>query len=121
MMYHVCIEDHQVISILNYEPHVPPTVKVVCISDAEYAQIQAHTHYFDVSLLSVQPQPDHVMESRATHHHSQACLRFLKETDWKVLRHIRQLHLGEPTSLTADEYTQLEQERSRVSGLIQSD
>jgi len=117
-MYYVCIEDNQIISILNYEPNVPASVKVVCISDAEHEQIKALTHYFDVQSCTLKPVPDHVQEAKQIQAHNQACLRYLQDTDWKVLRHIRQLHLGEPTSLTADEYTQLERERARRAAEI---
>lgn len=119
-MYYVCIENQQIVSILNYEPNVPASVKVICISDAEHAHIQAQTHYFDVDQLKVLTMPDHVLEMKANQDHNRACLKYLMDTDWKVLRHIRQLHLGEPTSLTADEYTQLERERARMADQIQS-
>lgn len=117
-MYYVCIEDNRIVSILNYEPNVPVTVQVIAISGEQYAQIQAQTHYFDVMLLSVQPMPDHILQAKQEQEHNRACLRYLIDTDWKVLRHIRQLHLGEPTSLTADEYTQLERERAQMADQI---
>jgi hypothetical protein len=64
--------------------------------------------------------PAHVVQAQAAQERQHQCLKFLKDTDWKVLRHIRQLHLGEPTSLTADEYTQLERERARMADEIQN-
>ena len=36
---------------------------------------------------------------------------FLAETDWKILRHIREQHLGVTTSMTSAEFDALEQER----------
>jgi hypothetical protein len=117
-MYYVCIENNQIVSILNYEPNVPVTVQVIAISAEQYVQIQSQTHYFDVMLLSVHPMPDHVLQIKANQEHNRTCLKYLMDTDWKVLRHIRQLHLGEPTSLSADEYTQLENERARMADQI---
>lgn len=47
-----------------------------------------------------------------------AALAFLKETDWKVLRHVGQKALGVATSMTEEEYLALEQERQTKRGLI---
>jgi len=120
MMYYVCVENNQIISILNYEPNAPVTVKVITISAAQYAQIQAQTHYFDVMLMCVHAMPDHVIQTKRAQDHNRTCLKYLMDTDWKVLRHMRQLHLGIPTSLTADEYTQLELDRQQAAANIMS-
>lgn len=117
-MYYVCIEHDQVTSILNYEPNVPEHMRVVHITDAEYAQIQAQSHYFDVTTLSVQSQPEHVTQMQAQQELNRTCMRYLASTDWQVLRHIRQCHLGMPTSLTTEAYTQLEQQRQQAADSI---
>lgn len=44
--------------------------------------------------------------------------KFLKESDWMVLRHIRQVALNESLSLTQQQYLDLEQERSTKANLI---
>lgn len=43
---------------------------------------------------------------------------FLAETDWKVLRHIRQKALGQETTLTEEEYLALEAEREAKASLV---
>lgn len=43
---------------------------------------------------------------------------FLKNTDWKVMRHKDQLELGIETSLTDEEYKELLKERQKVRGEI---
>lgn len=43
---------------------------------------------------------------------------FLRSTDWKVLRHIRQVALGETPTLSASEYLALEQLRSEAAARI---
>ena len=43
---------------------------------------------------------------------------FLTNTDWKVIRHRDQLDLGVPTSLTAEEYTFLLQQRQSAREVI---
>lgn len=45
-------------------------------------------------------------------------LEFLDSTDWQVLRHIRQQALGIATSLTAEEYLELEHQRQMAAESI---
>lgn len=45
-------------------------------------------------------------------------LKLLAESDFKVLRHIRQKALGQETSLSEEEYLALEQERSDAASRI---
>lgn len=45
-------------------------------------------------------------------------LQFLAETDWKILRHLRQQSLGIATSLTSQEFLELEQERQMAAESI---
>lgn len=45
-------------------------------------------------------------------------LKFLQETDWKVLRHARQKTLGEETTLTEQEYLALEQQRADAASRV---
>jgi predicted nucleotidyltransferase len=43
---------------------------------------------------------------------------FLNSTDWKILRHIRQKALNITTSLSDEEYIQLEQQREAAAARI---
>jgi len=46
-------------------------------------------------------------------------LAYLASTDWKVLRHIRQKALGHPTTLSEEEYLQMEQDRAvKASSIV---
>lgn len=45
---------------------------------------------------------------------NEAARKFLNETDWLVLRHVGQLALDIPTSLTPEEYLELEEERQEA-------
>jgi hypothetical protein len=119
-MYYVCVSEGRVASIINYVPACVWPMQAYPISDTEYGQIQALTHYFDTTTCTVMSMPSQMLTRNTQQEDNQAHLRFLRDTDWQVLRHMRQLHLGEPTSLTAEAYTQLEQERSRVAALIQT-
>lgn len=47
-----------------------------------------------------------------------AALKFLNETDYKILRHLRQQNLGIATTLTAEEFMQLERERQMAADSI---
>ncbi len=54
-MYYVCIENNQIVSILNYQPSVPGSVSTTEISDSEYNLIENKTHYFNVTTKKVEP------------------------------------------------------------------
>jgi hypothetical protein len=47
-----------------------------------------------------------------------AALKLLAESDWKILRHLREQALGIPTSLSSSEYLALEQERADAAARI---
>ena len=49
---------------------------------------------------------------------NQECLKFLAETDWKIIRHKDQLDLGISTSLTAQEFQVLLEERQLARSRI---
>lgn len=44
--------------------------------------------------------------------------KFLKDTDWKVIRHRDQVEMGVPTSMTAEEFAQLLADRQAARDLI---
>lgn len=117
-MYYVCVSEGRISSIINYEPACVEPMRAYRISDLDYAQIQAQTHYFDVHMLCMREMPEHVLLEKTNQEHNRACLRYLKDTDWQVLRHIRQRHLGLPTSLTEEDYTELELKRQQAADSI---
>lgn len=117
-MYYVCVENNKVISVLNYVPNVPSSVSVTAITDQQHSQIIAETHKFDVNTKSVVVNPD-FSQSAADREKQNAVEReFLRSTDWKVLRHIRQKALGQPTTLSDAEYLELEQQRAAAADRI---
>lgn len=117
-MHYVCIENNVVSSILNYEPNVPNTVSIVTITDNQLEQIKNETHRFDVSTRSVVPVDASVTAAKAREVSNAVEQEFLRSTDWKVLRHIRQKALGVPTSLTEQQYLALEQQRAAAAARI---
>jgi hypothetical protein len=119
-MHYICIENNKVVSVLNYEPNVPKTVQVVPITDDQAKLIQTRTHYWDNTESAIKLAPAEVIQARAQAAQNTKAKSFLQNTDWQVLRHIRQLHLGIPTSLTSDEYTQLELDRQQAAASIRS-
>jgi hypothetical protein len=114
-MNYVCIENNLVVSVLNYRPNVPSSVEVVEITDAQAAQITAQTHYFNISSRSVTAIAAEVTAQKAVAVANGQEREFLNSTDWKVLRHIRQKALNITTSLTDEEYIQLEQQREAAA------
>jgi hypothetical protein len=119
-MTYVCIENNTVVSVLNYEPHVPSTVQVVKITQDQAKQLNDRTHYFDVLDSSVKAMPDHVLRTQEQAAQNAQAKAFLQNTDWQVLRHLRQQHLGVNTSLSDSEYHQLELNRQQAALSIKS-
>ena len=117
-MYYVCIENDLVIGIMSYEPAVPDTVRTVTISKEQYDQIMAQTHRFDVATTSLVPVPSSELEQKERDVLNAVEREFLNSTDWKVMRHLRQKALGEPTTLTEEQYLELEQQRSDAASRI---
>ena len=122
-MYYVCVENGRIISTLNYEPNAPESVKVFPISDEEQALItEAKTHYFDIIESKVKSIPQNDLDAEAARDEqiklNAQNQNFLRSTDWQVLRHIRERELGQPTSLSATEYTDLEKKRSEAAAAI---
>lgn len=114
-MYYVCIENNQIINMLSYEPNVPESVMVHTITEEEYNNILADTHYFDLITNQVKPVSDEEIQGKAQAFQNGQEREFLNSTDWKVLRHIRQKHLGIATSLTEEQYTELENQREAAA------
>ena len=117
-MYYVCIENNQIISVLNYEPSAPDTVTVKEISDRDYELLIVGSHYFDIPTLSILAHNSAVLDAREQQAQSVILKKQLQDTDWQVLRHIRQKALGVPTSLSEAEYLDLELERNRIAAQI---
>jgi hypothetical protein len=49
---------------------------------------------------------------------NKAAREFLANSDWKILRHLRQQHLGIATTLSSQEFSELEQERQMAADSI---
>ena len=56
-MYYFCVEDEQLVSVLNYEPNVPSTVKVIAVTEEKKLLMDRKTHYFDGKTLKIKPYP----------------------------------------------------------------
>jgi hypothetical protein len=122
-MYYVIIENGEISSVLPYEPAVPETHTVIEISNAEHDSIIiAKTHYFDLTELIVKPYAQTHLDSEAakeTQRIANAENRyFLENSDWKVMRHIREKALGQSTTLTEQQYLDLEQARATAAAAI---
>ena len=109
-------------SIINYEPNVPNSVKVFGITETEKKQIDNGTHFFNVSTYAIEMKPSEELQSEALAKHTQVENskhgEFLNSTDWKVLRHMREIALNQPTTLSQQEYIELERERDKAANSI---
>jgi hypothetical protein len=118
-MRYLCIENQRIVSAPTYEPSVPDSVEVVTITDAEYDDIHQHgTHYFDMSTRKVLPLTADMQSAKTQTQQESDARIFLRSTDWKVLRHVREQALGKTTTLSQDEYLALERERDAAAELI---
>jgi len=117
-MYYVCLENNQITAILNYQPNTPSGVQVVTITDEQYNQIVSDTHYFDTITNSVTPLTSEQILAKSTYSTNSVHREFLNRTDWKVLRHMREKSLGLPTTLSDQDFLQLEQQRQTAADSI---
>lgn len=118
-MYYVCVENNIVTSILNYVPNVPSTVSVTQISESDYQAMSEGTKKFDPITLTVRPLNSNEQAQEDLIKSNNDYRTFLNNTDWKVLRHIREKTLGLNTTLTEAEYLELEQQRENAANSIQ--
>lgn len=120
-MNYVCIENGQIIGVFNYQPEVPESVQVVEVEDSEVEKVKEGTHFFDTD-GTVKPVPQSELDKKAQEDElrkaNAAQREFLNSTDWKILRHIRQKSLGIATSLTEEEYLDLENQRQNAANSI---
>jgi hypothetical protein len=117
-MYYICIENGKVCGVLNYEPTVPSTVKVHQISDSEYATLTDTRHWFNTETMQIELINATALADWDRSAETAGLRTFLQETDWKVLRHIREKALGITTSITEDQYIELEQQRQQAAKQI---
>ena len=118
-VYYVCVEDGRVISMSTHQPNTPDSVTVRTITADEWNSInEEETHWFNPGNLAVELLPDAVTNQKAVDENNRTQLSFLENTDWKVMRHIREKALGQPTTLSEDDYIALENERAVAAAAI---
>ena len=117
-MYYVCIENNLIISILNYQPSVPDSVRIIEISDDDYKKITDQTHFFNIDTETTEAYPNAFFEEKDRDLKNAEHREFLNSTDWMVLRHIREKALGIDTTLTDEQYLELEGRRQSIANSI---
>lgn len=117
-MYYVCIENNQVTSVLNYRPNVPKGVDVVEISDSEHEAILQGSKVFNPDTRQVESKSIEVLAQETLEKQNAEHKEFLNNTDWKILRHLREKALGVSTSLSDGEYLDLEKQRDDAARAI---
>jgi hypothetical protein len=121
-MYYIVIENGEISAILNYEPSVPETHTVVEISDEDHAGIVARTQYFDLADNTVKSYGQAHLDNEAAKEAQRIInaekRKFLADSDWKIMRHIREKALEQTTSLTDQQYLDLEQARATAAAAI---
>jgi hypothetical protein len=89
----------------------------------EEQQVEISPAVFEDRLAEVNPAGYEIEQEDTSAAEAQAAinaasLKYLAETDWQVLRHLRQLALEIQTTLSSEEYLQLEQSRSEAAEKI---
>ena len=117
-MYYVCVENDQVISVLNYEPNVPESVTVFEISDEDHGRLSNDNYCFNIKEGCVELKSADELNQLNIEKERQQNKSNLASTDWKVMRHIREKALGLPTTLTEEEYIELEKLRHQWANFL---
>lgn len=122
-MYYVIVDNNEVTSVLGYEPAVPDNVTVVQITDEDYINLtEKRTHFFDIDSLGVVSYSQEKIDLDAQIEQQRLAnaekREFLNSTDWKILRHLRQKALNSTTTLTDEEYLELERQRAAAAEAI---
>jgi hypothetical protein len=117
-MHYVCIENNIVVGIQNYEPSVPSSVSIITITDEQHQQLLDQTHIFDLNSKTVVPVASSEITRKEQEKLNAVEREFLNSTDWQILRHLRQQALGIATSLTQEQYLELEQQRQAAAARI---
>lgn len=111
-MPYVCIENNEILSILEYEPSIPASVELIKISQEEYNGILQEDYFFNIKDKKVDIFYNTNKEQEKD---NQENLEFLNSTDWKILRHLREQTLGIDTTLSEKEFYNLEHQRQNAA------
>lgn len=114
-MKYLCVEDNIPVSILDYLPNVPESVKIIEISDLEAENLNQGKMYYDQNDKKVKAVKKETLDSIDLSNES---LSYLNSTDWMILRHIRERALGIETSLSEHDYLELEESRHEAASKI---
>ena len=110
MKYYACIDKGNFLCAINYEPNVSGDMVAYEITEEDYTNLTEYgfDYYFDQEEKAAKKKDEAViLRKKEILEH----VLFLKNSDWKVLRHLREKALGLETSMTEEEYLSLEKER----------
>ena len=109
-MNYILTKNKQILSVVNYKPNTSHDKDIVVseITDEEDSLILSKTHKFDLDSLKIVPNSTEDNLQIQKEKLKESNLLFLSSTDWKILRHIREKHLGISTTLSEKQYTELE-------------
>lgn len=122
-MFYVLIENNELRGILDYKPNTgKDNIKVVeydgiiqkeniLVLDGKIVDKEAYT-FINGKYI----KRDYDLEKQQTI--NKQARKYLKDTDWLVLRHRDQIALGLDTSLTAVEYKELLQKRQEARSQV---
>lgn len=93
-------------------------IQVECTEEDEKKLI-SREYIFDPNTKTIVKKGESQLLALEIENKNYENLRFLSSTDWMVLRHLREKALGEQTSLTEEQFLQLEANRHVAAKSIQ--
>lgn len=112
--YYICLEDGEFNHIHDYLPNVPDTIEVIEITEEDKKQLESDEYYFDVESKKVSIKPDKFFIEKEIIDEYYKNKAFLSRTDYKILRHIREITLNITTTISNDELLKLETKRQQA-------
>ena len=114
----ICIENDAIVSILDYIPNTPDTVEIYEISDDDHDKIVAGYSYFDVKSRKVLDILGDDLKQLVIRDNNIKNQLYLNDTDWIILRHLREKALDLQTSLTESAFIEIEKTRQKAAKAI---
>lgn len=114
----ICIENNEVTSILDYFPNVPDSIIVQEISDEDSEKIISGYYYYDIKKRKVLEIQGDDLKQLVIRDNNIKNQNILNDTDWIILRHLREKALNIATSISDAEYLETEKLRQQAAKAI---
>ncbi len=112
-MYFVCVDnDLNFAGVYDYKPNIPSELTLKEISEQDFLKLQSGDFTYDGASGQIQP----IEKSEPSI--SEKYKFYLDDSDWLILRHMREKFLKIKTTLSDKQFLALERKRQKISKLI---